>query len=196
MYHEKDFSLLLGVDGFSDAMLSAHFKLYAGYVKNTNALLEKIKNYEKGSPEWNELTRRFGWEFNGMRLHELYFGNMTRETRSYSGNSALHKCVESSFGSKDKFLQSLSNFSSMRGIGWVIVYYDSVADAIFNVWVGEHGENHLSGCEPLLVMDMWEHAFISDYGLDKARYVDNFIKVVDWQVVEERFNRVNKKNLS
>lgn len=187
MYEAKDFSHLLGTPGFSDALLSTHFTLYQGYVKNTNAVLEKRNQYEAGTPEYNELTRRFGWEFNGMRLHELYFGNMSKEKKSLAEDAPLMKKMVESFGSGDACHNQFSQTASLRGIGWVVMYYDKKADRIFHVWIDDHGTNHLSGCTPLIVMDMWEHAFIAEYGLKKKDYMDAFVAAIDWEEVEKRF---------
>ncbi|MFH1315565.1 MAG: hypothetical protein ABIH67_04170, partial [Candidatus Uhrbacteria bacterium] len=83
-YQTKNFSHLLGLPGFSDTMLQNHLTLYEGYVANTNKMIEKIiklhNDNQMNDPEFAELKRRFGWEFNGMRLHELYFENLTKNT--------------------------------------------------------------------------------------------------------------------
>ena len=91
IYEQKDFSYLLGMQGLSDILLTNHFSLYGGYVKNTNLILEKLSTTEKGSIEFSELNRRFSWEFNGMRLHELYFENLSKEKIDLDKNSNLFK---------------------------------------------------------------------------------------------------------
>ena len=188
MYEQKDFSHLLGLEGFSDTMLQNHFKLYGGYVKQTNGLAEILPTLEKGTPEHNELSRRFGWEFNGMRLHELYFENMSKAPGAFDPDSKLAKCMADSFGGDAKLCgEDFTKRASLRGIGWVVTYYDKAVHRIYNVWIDEHGTNHLSGCTPLVVMDMWEHAFMTDYGLDKAAYISAFKASIDWNVVHERF---------
>lgn len=187
MYNTADFSPLLGMEGFSDTLLRNHFTLYEGYVKNTNLLLEKLNTYTSPAPEWVEIKRRFGWEFNGMRLHELYFGNLTKEKKKLGQDSPLHKKIAEDFSSGEKLLENFVQTAGTRGIGWVVMYYDKKADQLFNVWVDDHATNHLSGCAPLLVMDMWEHAFMIDYGLKKPDYVEAFIKNIDWEEAEKRY---------
>ena len=83
-YMAKDYSNLIGMEGFSETMLRNHFTLYQGYVNNTNKLHELLKSKAKDAtnPEYAELKRRFGFEFNGMRLHEYYFENLGRESTS------------------------------------------------------------------------------------------------------------------
>ena len=186
VYEAKDFSGRLGTEGFSDTLLNNHFKLYQGYVANTNKAIELLANTEQGTPQYAELKRRFGWEFNGMRLHEYYFGNLSKERKMLSEDSELYKKLVKNFGDYENWENDLKATGSMRGIGWVILYHDVQADRLFNVWIDEHALNHLSGAKPLLVMDVFEHAFITDYGLNKAGYLNAFMNAIDWSVVETR----------
>lgn len=189
-YEAKNFERLLGTPGFSDALLKNHFTLYQGYVKNFNALDETLKKMEAdgkfGTPEFAELNRRLGWEWNGMRLHELYFGNM-KNGEVAMGDGELKKKITEEWGSIEMFEKDFQAMGAMRGIGWVILYHDKETNRLFNVWVNEHDMGHLSGCAPLLVMDVFEHAFMLDYGLKRADYISAFWKAVDWDVVESRF---------
>lgn len=188
-YSAKNYSHLLGLAGFSDALLNNHFTLYEGYVKNTNALAEKLKALaEKGEfslPEFAELKRRFGWEWDGMRMHELYFGNMSKESSALS-NNVLKEKVVATYGSVENWEKNFIATGSMRGIGWVVLAHDEETGKLYNIWVNEHDGGHLVGTKPLLVMDVFEHAFVLDYGLKRADYVANFMKAIDWKIVEER----------
>lgn len=185
-YTPQNFDRLIGMQGFSETLLRTHFTLYEGYVKNTNTLLEKIPGAAGGTPEFAEMSRRLGWEFNGMRLHEFYFNNMTKSPASLGGESTLAKKITESYGSLDKCRESLKNTGTMRGIGWVVVYYDQVADRLLTMWIDDHATNHIAGATPILVMDMWEHAFITDYGLKKADYIEAFTANIDWEEAEKR----------
>jgi len=191
VYQAKDFSHLLGTKGFSDNLLNNHFKLYQGYVTNTNKLSEMllgmVKEGKTGIPEYAELKRRFGWEFNGMRLHELYFENMGKEKKTLSENSKLYKKMTEIFGSGDNCRKDFVASGGMRGIGWVILAYDKEGDKLFNVWINEHDVGHLAGAVPLLVMDVFEHAYMPDYGLNRADYINTFVESIDWDVVNRRF---------
>lgn len=188
IYEPKDYTSLLGTPGFSEELLKNHFTLYEGYVANTNKIVEVLKKMEAGTPEYAELKRRFGWEFNGMRLHELYFGNMSKEPAKMSDDAPLYKKMVSVFGSGEKCEKDFRATGAMRGIGWAILAYDKEEDRLFNIWINEHDTGHLAGAAPLIVMDVFEHAFVLDYGLKRADYISAFIKAVDWQVVEERFS--------
>lgn len=185
MYTPKDFSSLLGLSGMSDAMLNNHFTLYQGYVKNTNTLIEKLKTLEAGTPEYAELHRRFGWEWNGMRLHELYFGNMIKGGVVLDGGNLKGK-IESTWGSVENWQKEFVAVGAMRGIGWVILAHDKNEDKLFNVWVNEHDAGHMAGATPLLVMDVFEHAFMLDYELKRADYISAFMAAIDWKAVNAR----------
>lgn len=189
MYKEQNFSHLLGTAGFSDKLLETHIKLYGGYVNNTNKVLELLKAVELGTPQWAEIRRRFGWEFNGMRLHELYFGNMSKEKTKLPDNSKLFKSIVKTFGSIQACYDDFVNTGKLRGIGWVVLVYDKDANQFFNLWVNEHDVGHLVGTVPLLVMDVFEHAFITDYNMDRAAYIKSFMEAIDWKVVQERFEK-------
>jgi len=184
-YQAKDYSYLIGIEGFSETLLKNHFTLYQGYVNNTNKLLELLSSKPKdaANPEYAELKRRFGFEFNGMRLHECYFENLICPTNK---PEAVVKKLADAFGSYEAWEQDFKATGTMRGIGWVIIYQDNVTGRLFNQWINEHEVGHLTGCKPVLVMDVFEHAFMTDYGLKRADYIESFFKNINWQVVEKR----------
>ena len=190
-YESKNFDNLLGTKGFSDTLLKNHFILYQGYVANTNKLLDlmmsMVKEGKASTLEFAELKRRFGWEFNGMRLHELYFGNMNKGNSKLDEKSKLFKKIEKQFGSYENWLSAFKSVGAMRGIGWVILYYDFEGDNLVNVWINEHDVGHLAGAKPLLIMDVFEHAYMVDYNLKKADYIESFINSIDWDAVSKRF---------
>jgi superoxide dismutase, Fe-Mn family len=189
-FQPADFGKLLGMEGFSDTLLQNHFKLYQGYVKNANALAEKLSGMLKegrtDTPEYAELKRRFGWEFNGMRLHELYFGNLGGK-KDLDQGSALYAVLVKEFGSYAQWKKDFIATGAMRGIGWVVLYLDTQSGRLINSWVNEHDVGHLAGCKPLLIMDVFEHAYMTDYQLDRARYVEAFFKNILWEAVVKRF---------
>lgn len=195
MFTAKNYEHLLGTPGFSEVLLRNHFGLYEGYVKNTNALLEKLDGFMKsgvyGTPEYNELKRRFGWEWNGMRLHELYFGNMKSSTTSIDAAHPLMLKLASRFGSYEDWESDFKATGGMRGIGWAVLAYDNDSHELFNVWVNEHDVGHLIGATPLLVMDVFEHAFVLDYGVKRADYIAAFWSSIDWDVVSERASAIS-----
>ncbi len=186
-YTAKDYSKLIGMEGFSDTLLNNHFTLYQGYITNTNKLIELLgsKPREAANPEYAELKRRFGFEFNGMRLHEYYFENLGgKEPLDKSGE--LAKKLTEDFGSYDAWEQDFKATGAMRGIGWAILYQDNITGQLFNQWINEHEIGHLAGCRPILVMDVFEHAFMTDYGLKRADYIGAFFNNLNWGVIENR----------
>lgn len=185
-FEAKNFEHLLGLQGLSEKLLKNHFKLYQGYVTNTNKLLELMKS-EEDPIKLSELKRRFAWEFNGMRLHELFFNNLTQNLIFLTNESKLLEKIKSSFWSFENFQEEFKKVAMMRGIGWVVLYYDKTIDKLIISWINEHDVGHLTGLKPLLILDMFEHAFLTDYDLNKAEYIDNFFKIIDWEIVEKRF---------
>lgn len=189
-YAAKDYGKLIGMEGFSETLLKNHFTLYQGYVTNTNKLVDLVEQMlndgRTGTPEYAELKRRFGWEFNGMRLHEYYFENLGGSS-SLNGGSPLAKKIAADFGSLESWEADFKATGSMRGIGWVILYEDMVDGRLLNSWINEHDAGHPAGCNPILVMDVFEHAFMIDYGLKRADYITAFFRNIDWSVAEGRF---------
>lgn len=194
MYEAIDFSNLLGTEGFSDNQLETHFKLYQGYVANTNKAMDKLQALLEAKdfgPEYAEMKRRFGWEFGGMRLHEYYFQNMSKDKKEFDKSSAFAAKVEKDFGSLENAHKDFMATGSLRGIGWAVMTYDKIQNRIFNVWVNEHDLGHLVGTEPLLIMDVFEHAFVFDYGMKRGEYIEAFFNAVDWEEVNKRFDAVS-----
>jgi len=188
-YEAVDFSKLIGMEGFSEQLLKNHFTLYQGYVNNTNKVLESLaqmlKEARTGAPEFAELKRRFGWEFNGMRLHEYYFGNLGgKAPLDRTGNLAAK--LAANFGSVEDWEKDFRAVGAMRGIGWAVCYQDMTNGRLINLWVNEHDVGHPAGCNPILILDVFEHAFMIDYGLKRADYIEAFFKNIDWQSVELR----------
>jgi Fe-Mn family superoxide dismutase len=188
-YTAKDYSGIVGIEGFSEALLKNHFTLYQGYVTNTNKLLETLdqmgKDGKTGTPEFAELKRRLGWEFNGMRLHEYYFENLGGKG-NLSADSPLAKIITENFGSVEAWGKEFRATGTMRGIGWVILYQDVIGGKLMNFWINEHDVSHPAGCNPVLIMDVFEHAFMLDYGLKRADYIDAFFRNIKWDSAEKR----------
>ncbi len=193
-YKEQKFDHLKGLDGISDKQVEEHLALYSGYVKQVNALneeLAKLRGEGKASGknlEFAELTRRLGFEYDGMILHEYYFSNLKPAADPQPApNSALAKAFSEFFGSVDQWRTEFLGIGEMRGVGWVILFEDPVTDRLTNHWVTLHQEGIPAGFKPLLVMDVWEHAFMRDYKVtDKAKYVEAFFRNIDWKMVERR----------
>jgi superoxide dismutase, Fe-Mn family len=199
VYKPKSFNLS-GLNGISDKTLEMHFKLYEGYVTNTNTLTERIaailsdgKVDQDEMPAYSELTRRLGFEYNGMVLHEYYFGNMKKDGGGEAGRgSKFREAVERSFPSYEIWKTDFSSVGKMRGVGWAISYLDPAAGTVSNHWVELHETGNIAGFVPVLVMDVWEHAFLLDYKpAERSKYIEAFLSNVDWDSVERRVQGVN-----
>ncbi len=188
-YVAKDYGKLIGMAGFSETLLKNHFTLYQGYVTNTNKALDiveqMLKDGKTGLPEYAELKRRLGWEFNGMRLHEYYFENLGGKD-PLDKYGPLGKQLQCDFGSYEMWEKDFRATGSMRGIGWAVLYQDSMNRRLFNFWINEHDVSHPAGCVPILIMDVFEHAFMIDYGLKRADYIESFFRNIDWAAAGSR----------
>jgi superoxide dismutase, Fe-Mn family len=194
-YKARQFNLR-GLKGISDHTLDVHFKLYEGYVKETNNLTERISKFiEDGNvdqeemPAYSELTRRLGFEYNGMVLHEYYFDNM----QSGGGlgdperDSQFRKAAESTFGSYDIWKADFVGIGKMRGVGWAICNQNPANGRLSNHWITLHETGNVAGFNPILVMDVWEHAFLLDYKpAERPKYIEAFFSNINWGEVERR----------
>lgn len=203
-YPVKEFNLS-GLQGISDKTLEMHFKLYAGYVKETNRLNEKIAEFLKDGkidqeemPAYSELTRRLGFEYNGLVLHEYYFGNLKKQGGGAPDQkSAFFKAAEASFGSYELWKTDFVGVGKMRGVGWAICYQDPENGQLSNHWITLHQIGNVAGFTPVLVMDVWEHAFLLDYApADRPKYIEAFFSNIDWQTVEGRLQQTKKERVA
>jgi len=190
-YKVKVFDLK-GLKGISDLQIETHLELYVGYVRNTNALNEQLADLvhegKAGTPAYSELTRRLGFEYNGMRLHELYFENLTSEFMGPSSGHPLYAELARHFRNFEAWRRDFISVASMRGVGWAILYQDPETARLSNHWITLHEHGHPAGFRPLLVMDVWEHAFLVDYKpTERGRYIEAFFANVNWPRIEGRF---------
>ncbi|MDQ2866504.1 MAG: superoxide dismutase [Candidatus Eremiobacteraeota bacterium] len=183
---------LANLHGISDETLQIHFGLYEGYVKNTNTIGERLAEMRQSGknsgadPAFAEVQRRLSWEYDGMRLHEYYFDNLTKSATQPSSGK-LYDGLGAAFGGFDAWKKDFAACGAMRGIGWVIAYQDPTNGQIINDWVGDHNVGNLAGSNPIVVMDVWEHAWFRDYKpAEKGQYVESFLANVNWSACEAR----------
>ena len=183
------------LQGISVTTIAEHIKLYEGYVKHANLILEKIeslKDKPESSYELSEARRRFGFEFDGMRNHELYFALLEGDSITIS-DSKLASKINEVFGSYDAWLSDFKTLAKTRGIGWAILYYDKNTNTLLNSWVDEQHLGHLVGLTPIITIDMWEHSFVADYQPSgKPNYINDFMSQVNWTVAEQIFDSVSQ----
>lgn len=194
-YKEQQFDILK-LSGISEKQIETHLELYAGYVKHVNLIREKIHELENADKEKNEyiiteLRRRFSFEFDGMRMHEYYFESFEGGEKKVNQDSELVKALVEKYGSWESFIEHFKIVGKSRGVGWAVLYWDHIARTPHTAWTSNHELGTLAGLPILLAMDMWEHAFMVDYlPSEKSKYIDAFLKNVNWSVVENKFNKV------
>lgn len=195
MFIEQSFTIPQ-LQGMSHKSIEEHLKLYAGYVKNANSIVEKLAtlDIEKDSYTAGELFRRFSFEYNGMRNHEIYFGLLE------SGDSGeiheiaptLHKALTEQWGSMEVWLEKFKALALTRGIGWAILWYDHKTKTFLTSWVDEQHLGQLQGCSPIIALDMWEHSYVADYQPSgKKQYIEDFFANINWSVAEELFTKAS-----
>jgi len=195
-YTAKNYDRLLGLPGFSDSLLKTHFKFYEAGVARLNEMMVSIKGVDSGTEEHAEAKSTLAWEFNRMRLHEAYFENMTKKTWELDQDSELAKQMIASFGSVQAWKRDFKAVAGGRGVGWAVLAWDPGGRNLFNVWINEQDVGQLFYTVSLLVFDVFEHAYIADYGTERKGYIEAFMKVIDWMEVEKRFAGVVKLTIS
>ena len=181
--------------GISTKNIEEHLKLYAGYVKHSNLILEKINELavdaEKNAYALGEVQRRFGFEYNGMRNHEIYFESLSGGAKALAESSELKKAIAEEWGSFEAWLNRFKAIALMRGIGWAMLYYDRKEKRLLSTWVDEQHLGQLQDCTLVLGLDMWEHAYVYDYPTsEKKKYVEAFFENLNWGVAENNFTKV------
>jgi Fe-Mn family superoxide dismutase len=197
MYQEKKFNLP-ELAGISKESVEAHLGLYAGYVKNFNAMSAMMPEYakdpDKNSHALAEIIRRRSFEWDGMRLHELYFAQFEEGASALAGDSALAKALEAEYHKLEYFLEMFRAIALIRGPGWAILYWDPEGKQFLTGFSGEQHQGHFVTLPVILALDVWEHAYLLDYGAQgKAKYIDAFFKNLNWNIAAKRFSAAAAK---
>jgi len=183
--------------GMSKKSIEEHLKLYSGYVKNLNGIFEKLgelmADTTKNAYVIGELHRRIGFEFNGMRNHEIYFSSLSGGAQALPEDSLFKKEIEKQAPSLEAAIMGFKTLAMTRGVGWAILYWDTQSKQFVAAWVDEQHVGQLQGCTPILALDMWEHSFVYDYQPSgKKQYIEDFFKNLNWSVIEENFAKATK----
>ena len=190
-YEPKSFSIP-ELKGISAKNIEEHTKLYQGYVKHTNLIIDRISEYstdtEKYAYELGELQRRFSFEYNGMKNHEYYFEQLESGTTALDQNSPLALAITESFGSFNAFIARFKTIAMTRGIGWAILYRDLDSNQLVTAWVDEQHLGQLNSAQFIFGIDMWEHAYVADYQPSgKKQYIEDYLAQVNWDIIAKRF---------
>ena len=192
-YEAQTFNLP-ALDGISQKSVDEHLGLYQGYVKNFNAISTKIAEYAKEDTEkhahaLSELIRRKSFEFDGMRLHEMYFEQFEGGSTTLTTGGPLAEALKKEY--HEYFQEYFKAIGSMRGPGWAMLYYDPAppTGGQFQAgFAGEQHQGHFVTLPIILALDVWEHAFLLDYGAQgKGKYIDAFFTNLNWNILEKRY---------
>lgn len=191
MFTEKTFTFPATLTGISQTTMTEHLKLYAGYVKHANLIQAHIAEFKKDSEKYayelGELSRRFSFEYNGIKNHEYYFEQLEGGFTPFSAGGELEKKIIATWGSFDAWMTEFKALAKTRGIGWAVLWYDRDRDLLLNNWVDEQHLGHLNSAQFIFGIDMWEHSFVADYQPSgKGKYIDEYIAQVNWAIVEKR----------
>jgi len=189
MYTPQKFSFG-ALHGISEKQLDAHIMLYEGYVKFVNHLgdvqAELKKDSEKNAYALAEVTRRFGFEWNGARMHEHYFAQWEGGHVPLSDN--LTKAIDAQYGGMEQWMNEFKATAMMRGIGWTLLSQDNATGNLITHWVSDHELGQLNDTISILALDMWEHAYMVDYlPAEKNKYIDAWFENLNGEVISKRF---------
>lgn len=184
------------IPGLSQAQIDLHLGLYAGYVKHVNILVTQMNKLATFGDEYDyavaALRRRLGFEWNGMRLHELYFEMVEGGASVLRADSALYIKIAEQYGGFANWLDIFTKVSA-RGPGWSVLAYDPQGKRFFHVWVSDHEQGQLATLPVLIALDHWEHAYLLDYQPnEKDRYVRSYLDAINWTSVAQRFDEVTR----
>lgn len=184
----RNFDHIVDLPGFNQDMMRVHLELYSGYIDATNALMETLSNGRVPASAARELQRRLGWEYNGVRLHEAFFGALSADPAP-GPNGNVAPVIERSYGDIDTWWTSFSDIAKSRGSGWAVLTYDPDTDSVLNTWIDEHDVGILAGTVPLFVVDLFEHAYLRQFRTDRTSYLEAVRASLDWHVVDQRLIR-------
>lgn len=195
-FEEKQFNIGK-LKGISQTNVDEHLKLYSGYVKNANLIREKLEEmYDKTDSDLYhraELHRRFSFEYNGMRNHEVFFESLENGSITPNTDSSLYKKIITQWGDFDKWLSAFKQMAKTRGIGWANLSYDPHSEELLINWIDEQHLGQLNTTTPILMLDMWEHSFVADYQPSgKGQYIDDFFENLNWSVIENNYDKAVK----
>jgi Fe-Mn family superoxide dismutase len=177
------------LDGLSLKMLEQHYKLYEGYVKKTNEIQTKVDSADKSEANGvysfiGELKRQETFAVNGMKLHEVYFGHLQGDGKA---GGELLAMIEKDWGSLDEWKNEMIA-TGMSARGWAILAFDFRDNRLHVYGSDGHNVGAVWGAIPVIVLDVYEHAYFMDYGISRKAYIDSFFKNLDWNFANKIVN--------
>lgn len=187
-YEAKQFESIGGMEGFSERMMQEHYKLYEGYIKKANEIQEKLKTVDGSTANATQSDLRslkLGMSFavDAIKGHELYFSHLGG--KSVTPLDGISKLIEKSFGNYETWLNDMKQ-TGIAARGWVWSAYDWDSGELMNVLGDGHDAFPIWNATPLVALDVYEHAYFIDYGVNRKDYIETFFKNINWDVVEKR----------
>ncbi len=170
----------------SEKIMRLHHDVHhKGYVDKANLFFDKLTDFKKGSEvDIKSILKNLSFNYNGAKLHEIFWQNMTDKYEKMTKN--MEKWIENNFESVEKFVEMFSKTaSSVEGSGWAVLGVDNAKNG-YIYQVEKHNQGHLSGLRPVLVLDVWEHAYYIDYENRRDEYIEKWWKVVNWKWIEKK----------
>lgn len=185
-YQADELKINKDLEGLTLKMVAEHFKLYQGYVKKSNEMQEKIATADKSEANGvfsfiGELKRQETFAVNGMKLHEVYFGQLMGDGQP---KGEIVKMIEEDFGSVEKWKEDMVA-TGLSARGWAILCFDFRDNRLHNYGSDAHNVGAVWGAIPLVVLDVYEHAYFMDYGVNRKDYLAAFFKNLDWNFVNK-----------
>lgn len=195
MFEQKPLPYTLeSIPGISPATFAMHHDtLYAGYVKKSQEIEMELDTIQKGEKEASASNATFSalrslkdaeiFALNGVYLHEAYFASLANESKA---EGPLVDALIESFGSLEQFLAHFSA-CGLASRGWVVLAWDTVRGALRVYNADAHHQGGVWGALPILVLDVYEHAYMADYGANRKAYIEAFLKQIDWTSATARY---------
>ena len=181
------------LSGISAKQIEEHLKLYQGYVAHTNTIMEQVEAWSAEPYLMQELLRRFGFEFDGMRNHDYYFGALEVGPTELPESSALAQKLAEQYGSVAEALATLTRIGMTRGSGWAMLYYDPHAEYFLARWVDEHHLGHLTALPVIIALDCWEHAYMVDHPPSgRGAYIESYLANINWETINQWYEAATR----
>ena len=183
------------LDGISNQQIEYHFEThYKGYVNKLNEIWEKLPSVDRSKAnqnysEFRELKNEETFNYDGSLLHEYYFQGLHKEESKVP--ESVKKEIEASFGTYEKWVEDFKA-TGVAFRGWSLLVFDLNTGKLRNIGADAHNTNGIWNAILILALDVYEHAYYTDYGPKRAPYLDAFMKNVSWKHVEERLNKAKK----
>lgn len=193
MYEAKKFGSIKELNGISERTMVEHYKLYEGYVKKYNEIVEKLQSVDLESAnqtysDIRSLKVDLTFALGGVKNHEIYFGHLGGEGGKPSGQ--LLEQIEKDFGSFEAWQKDMKA-TGMAGRGWAWLAYDWDFKKLFNYIGDAQNTFPVWNAIPLIALDVYEHAYYLDFATKRADYIDAFFNNLDWSVIGENFDQWN-----